>query len=72
MPAEFTYRLFCFSLLAQLPREGLPEAAESLMRMWEHYGTPFAPLAALPPPSTQVVELGPTYVRPTFSVTEDD
>ncbi len=72
MPTEFRYRLLCFSLLAHLPREGLQEAAESLGRMWEHYRTPFAPVPALPRPSAQVVEVGQTYVRPAFHVTEDD
>jgi hypothetical protein len=66
------YRLFCFSILANLPKEALKEAAESLARMWEYYQTPFAPLAALPEPSTQVVELGQTYVRPTFYVNDEE
>jgi hypothetical protein len=57
VPMDFQYRLFCFSLLAQLPNEGLHEAAESLGRMWEYYRTPFLPLAALPSPPSQIVEL---------------
>ena len=72
MHVDFAYRLLCFSMLTQLPREALQEAAESLGRMWQHYRTPFVPLASLPSPSTQVVELGHTYVRPTFYVEEED
>ena len=72
VPAEFRYRFLCFYLLANLPEQGLQEAAESLVRMWEFYRVPFVPAPALPPPSTCVVEVGPTYTRPTFYVNEDD
>ncbi len=72
LPLDFTYRLLCFYFLKELPKEGLQEAAESLARMWEFYRVPFIPVSALPPPTTQVVEIGPTYVRPTFHVNEDD
>lgn len=72
VPLDLKYRLFCFSLLAHLPNEGLQEAAESLGRMWEYYRTPFVPLGNLPAPPSQIVELGQTYVRPTFYVDEED
>jgi hypothetical protein len=72
LPADFKYRLLCFYLLANLPEEGLQEAAESLGRMWEFYRVPFVSVPALPPPPTRVVELGQTYVRPSFYVNEDD
>jgi hypothetical protein len=72
LPVDVKYRLFCVSVLAHLPEEGLQEAAESLSRMWEFYRVPFVPTPALPPLGAQVVELGQTYVRPTFYVSEED
>jgi len=72
LPEDFKYRLLCFYFLTNLPQEGLQEAAESLGKMWEFYRVPFVPVPALPAPPTQVVELGHTYVRPTFYVNEDD
>jgi hypothetical protein len=72
LPMDFKYRLLCFYFLAQLPQEGLKEAAEALGRMWEFYRVPFVPVPALPPSTAQVVELGQTYIRPTFYVSEGD
>jgi hypothetical protein len=72
IPEDVKFRLFCISILQQLPNEGLLEAAESLLRMWEFYRVPFVSTPALPPLSAQIVELGQTYVRPTFYVTEED
>ncbi len=72
LPDEFRYRFLCYFYLDNLPEQGLQEAAESLVRMWEYYRVPFVPAPALPPPTTSVVEIGPTYTRPTFYVNEDD
>ena len=72
LPADVKYRFFCVSLLAELPEEGLKEAAESLYKMWQFHCVPFVPAPALPPPNTRVVELGQTSVRPTFYMDVED
>ncbi len=72
LPEDVSYRLLCLCFLANLPKEALQEAAESLKSMWEYYSVPFVPIPSLPTPLGQVVELGETRVRPTFHVNEDD
>lgn len=72
LPEDFKYRLRCFCYLATLPNEGLQEAAEALKSMWEYYRVPFVPVPALPAPVGQIIELGQSYIRPTFHVSEDD
>jgi hypothetical protein len=72
LPEDTKYRLRCFYFLAALPENALREAAESLGSIWEYYRVPFVSVPALPSSPTQVVELGQSYVRPTFHVSEDD
>lgn len=72
LPEDFRYRLFCLCVVAELPREGIQEAAESLKSMWEYYRVPFVPVQCRPSPTTQVVELGQSFVRPTLHLSEDE
>jgi hypothetical protein len=72
LPDDFKYRLLCFCFLSTLPEQGLREAAESLKSMWEYYRVPFVPVPSLPAPAGQIIELGQSYVRPAFYVSEDD
>lgn len=71
VPEPLKARVACHLLLSQLPDEGMQEALESLVQMWQFHRRPGVRTQALPRPATRVVRLGPSYTRPGFQMTED-
>ncbi len=71
VPEPLRARLACHFLLSQLPDEGLSEALESLVQMWQFYRTPVVSPPALPIPAPIPAKFTETYIRPVFPVTEE-
>jgi hypothetical protein len=68
---HFKRRLICYLLLSEIPEKGLTEALESLLEIRHFYQETPLQIPDMPKLPSIPVQVGKTYVRPEFHISED-